>query len=115
MLKVRMRKMDANEESDASDHKERNRQDRSKSVVWDHFRVNEDGKNICLNCERAVETSDGNTLNFFLHLRTRHLKKYEAAAKAKSSSKIERRNTAPVAQVQVPPWVLNNRSSNGEV
>ena len=65
---LRMCKMDANEESDASDHEESNREERSMSVVWNHFRVNQDEKNICLHCERAVKVSDGNTLNLFLHL-----------------------------------------------
>ena len=93
-----MRKMDANEESDASNHEENNREERSKSVVWDHFRVNQDGKNICLLCERAVKASDGNNSNLFSHLRTRHPKKYKSAAKAKKQQqdrKKKQSNSAP--------------------
>ena len=105
-----MRKMDANEESDASDHEESNREERSKSVMWDHFCVNQDGKNICLHCKRVVKASDGNTSNLFSYLRTRHPKKYESAAKAKKQQQDGKRKKVPVAQVQVP-WVLSNRSS----
>ena len=86
-----MRKMDANEESEMSNHEESNREKRSKSVVWDHFRVNQDGKNICLHCECTVKASDGNTSNLFLHLRTRHPKKYESAAKAKKQQQDRKR------------------------
>ena len=86
-----MRKMDANEESDASDHEESNREERSKSVVWDHFRVNQDGKNICLHCERTVKASDGNTSNLFSHLQTRDPKQYKSAAKAKKQQQDRKR------------------------
>ena len=66
--KLRMRKMDCNE--DGIDHEDNNseeeavettsqdnRQDKSKSVVWEHFCV-DDGKNICLHCKETVVAHD---------------------------------------------------------
>jgi len=62
--KLHMRKMDCNE--DGIDHEDNNseeevvettsqdnRQDKSKSVVWEHFCVDDD-RNICLHCRRTV-------------------------------------------------------------
>ena len=57
--------------------------DKTKSVVWVHFRVNKDGKNVCLYCKRPVVARDRNTSNLFSHLRTKHPDKYEVAVKAK--------------------------------
>ena len=42
--------------------------DKTKSVIWVHFCVNKDGKNICVYCQHAVAARDGNTSNLFLHL-----------------------------------------------
>ena len=100
--------MDPNEEDHASDHEENNsdeealevndesdsnkRQNKLRSVVWEHFRVNKDGQNVCLHCKHAVVARDRNTSNLFSHLRTKHPDKYEAAVKAKKQQQEKKRN-----------------------
>ena len=69
--------------------------------MYEHFRVNKDGKNVCLYCKNAVVARDGNTSKLFLHLQTKHPDKYEAAVKAKKQQQEKSGTTVPAARAQV--------------
>ena len=60
--------------------------DKTKSVIWVHFCINKDRKNICVYCQHAVAARDGNNSNLFLHLRTKHPSKYNVAVKARKAT-----------------------------
>ena len=108
-----MRKMDANEESEMSDHEESNREkDQSQScgIISVLTRM---GKTFVYIVNAQLKQVMEIPRTFFCIFEQDIRRSTNQQRKLKSSSKIERGNKATVAQIQVP-WVLNNHSSEWE-
>ena len=49
-----------------------------RSLVWMYFDVDDPGLVKCRLCEKLIKRSGGNTTNLAMHLRSSHVKQYDA-------------------------------------